>query len=111
MFEKVSQAAERLATRVSRRDFLGRLGKSALALAGALGGVLAFSGRALAQRAPWASCCPGRDKVACFSGPSAGPYCQWLCPGATTYTYTTCSNKKCLLPASGCVLVNGCYCF
>jgi hypothetical protein len=43
-----AQAAERLATRASRRGFLGQLGKGALAVAGVLSGVLAFPGRAQA---------------------------------------------------------------
>ena len=46
MFEKLSQAAEQMATRVSRRQFLGRFGGSALALATALGGLLALTGDA-----------------------------------------------------------------
>jgi hypothetical protein len=48
MFDKVSQAAEKLATHVSRRAFLGRLGQGALATAGVLGGLLAFGGKAQA---------------------------------------------------------------
>jgi hypothetical protein len=48
MFDKVSQAAEKLATNVSRRAFLGRLGQSALAVAGVVGGMLAFGGTARA---------------------------------------------------------------
>jgi hypothetical protein len=108
MFDKVGQAAESLATHVSRRGFMGSLGKGALALAGVLGGVLAFSGRAQAQSG-WVKCCGGRH-VACGSGPPGGsPHCQWLCPGATTYTYTPCAGR-CLIPASGCVLINGCIC-
>jgi hypothetical protein len=42
MFERFSEAAERLAAHVSRRDFFGCVGKSALALAGVLGGMVAF---------------------------------------------------------------------
>ena len=42
MIEKVSKAAEKLAINVSRRAFLGRLGKGALGAAGVLAGVLAF---------------------------------------------------------------------
>ena len=42
MFEKVSQMAEQVATRASRREFLGRLGSAALAAAAAVGGILAF---------------------------------------------------------------------
>ena len=41
MFDKIGDAAERLATNVSRRNFLGWAGKSALALAGAVAGLLA----------------------------------------------------------------------
>ena len=42
MFDKLSQAAEQLATNVSRRQFLGRFGGGALALATAVGGLLAL---------------------------------------------------------------------
>ena len=46
MFEKISQAAETLATHVSesRRGFLGRLGQGALVAAGAVGGLLLTAG-------------------------------------------------------------------
>jgi hypothetical protein len=110
MFEKLSQAAERLATRASRRGFLGRLGKGALALAGALGGVLALPRLVQAGNGNGTTifCCGGR-KVACGYPPGGSPYCQWLCPGATTYTYTPCAGK-CLVPASGCVFIQ-CGCF
>jgi hypothetical protein len=46
MFERVGDLAERVATNVSRRAFLGRLGQSALGLAAVIGGVLAFPGQA-----------------------------------------------------------------
>ena len=42
MFEKVSQIAEQAAPNVSRRQFLGRFGRSAAAIAAALGGLLAL---------------------------------------------------------------------
>ena len=42
MFEKVGQIAEQAATNVSRREFLGRFGRGALAVAAAAGGILAF---------------------------------------------------------------------
>jgi hypothetical protein len=48
MFDKVSQAAEKLASNVSRRAFLGSLGKGAVATAGVLAGMLAFGGKAQA---------------------------------------------------------------
>jgi hypothetical protein len=56
MFDKVSQAAEKLATGVSRRAFLGRLGQGALATAGVLGAMLAFRGQAQADQ-PQSTCC------------------------------------------------------
>ncbi len=52
MFDKFSEAGERLATNVSRRAFLGRLGKGALATAGVLAGMLAFGGKAQAGLCP-----------------------------------------------------------
>jgi hypothetical protein len=50
MFDRVSQAAEKLATNVSRRAFLGRLGQAALAVAGVMGATLAFPGLAQANK-------------------------------------------------------------
>jgi hypothetical protein len=41
MFDRVSEAAEKLATNVSRRAFLGRLGRSATVIAAVLGGLCA----------------------------------------------------------------------
>jgi hypothetical protein len=40
MFEKFANAAEQAATSASRRDFLGRVGKAAMGLSGAIGAVL-----------------------------------------------------------------------
>jgi hypothetical protein len=48
MFDKVSRAAEKLATNVSRRRFLGRMGQAALSVAGAIGASLALPGLAQA---------------------------------------------------------------
>ena len=71
MFEKIGQAAETLATRVSlsRRGFLGRLGQGAFVAAGAVGGLLLTAGDVRAG--PGNNCCqtgkcpPGK---ACVSG-------------------------------------------
>jgi len=41
MLDRISQVAEKAATSVSRRNFLGQLGRGAAILAGALGGLLA----------------------------------------------------------------------
>ena len=63
MFDKVSQAAEKLATHVSRRAFLGRLGQGALAVAGVVGGMLAFGGEARAgKNCPMVVCVAGLER-------------------------------------------------
>jgi hypothetical protein len=54
MFEKTSRLAEKLATQVSRRRFLGSLGRWAGATALGLAGVLTASGTA---RAAAGTCC------------------------------------------------------
>jgi hypothetical protein len=56
MFEKLGQVAEQMATNVSRRQALGRIGRAALAAAAAIGGMLAFGEVAEAQSAV---CGPG----------------------------------------------------
>jgi hypothetical protein len=50
VFEKISRAAEKLATNVgaSRRGFLARLGQAALGVAGVFAGLLALPGEAQA---------------------------------------------------------------
>jgi hypothetical protein len=50
MFEKIGNAAEKLATNVSesRRGFLVRLGQMALCAAGVMGGLLVLPGKASA---------------------------------------------------------------
>jgi len=52
MLEKLSQMAESMATGVSRRQFLGRLGRAALTVAAATGGLLALAAIAQAGRQP-----------------------------------------------------------
>jgi hypothetical protein len=56
MFEKIGNAAERLATNVSesRRGFMVRVGQAALGVAGVVGGLLALS--AEAQAATYGYC-------------------------------------------------------
>jgi hypothetical protein len=56
MYEKFSQLAAQAATSVSRRQFLGRLGRGALAAAAATAGTLVHPGEALARRGK-ARCC------------------------------------------------------
>jgi hypothetical protein len=52
MFEKISNAAEKLASNVSesRRGFLVRVGQAALGVAGVVGGLLALPTEAQAAR-------------------------------------------------------------
>lgn len=52
MLEKIGQFAEQAATNVSRRQFLGRLGRGATLIAVAAGGLLAFDSSGEAARRP-----------------------------------------------------------
>jgi hypothetical protein len=96
MFDRVTEAAEQLATNVSRRAFMGDLGKGALTLAGALGALLAIP--SLVQAG--VSC-------ACFSGSFC---CQYQCPNGTVVLGP--QNKcTCKPQYKGCTLVfGGCGC-
>ena len=57
MFDKISNAAERLATNVSesRRGFLARIGQAALGFAGVVGCLLALPAEAQAATSGWCS--------------------------------------------------------
>ena len=93
MIEQIGRLAERVATSLSRRGFLGRVGQGALVLGGAFGGLLGFPGSALAARG--VGCCTnktcpkphGKGLGNCiFAGTTsclASPiYCVWNCPMA-----------------------------
>ncbi len=71
MLEKVSQVAEQVATSVSRRQFLGRLGAGAMSVAAAVGGVLALS--AVAHAGP-NHICSGNSGIC--AGLSANSGCE-----------------------------------
>jgi hypothetical protein len=92
MFDKVSQAAEKLATNVSRRAFLSRLGQGALVLAGAMGAMLAF---------------PGLVQAKGCSGPC--PCCCYQCPDGTFYVTKIANGKNCAPTHAGCP-GGGCIC-
>ena len=86
MFEKIGRLAETAATgvSVSRRAFLGRLGKGGLAVAGVLAGALAFPGQARAGgsgdcigRCCEATC--GKGDTRCSCDPSIYGICYWSC--------------------------------
>ena len=90
MFEKIGRAAEKAADGVSRRDFLGRFGKAALATAAVLGGVLALPGGAQAGHRTFYTCCliPNRCGALGYCPPPSGPCtavsltcsgCVWRC--------------------------------
>lgn len=97
MIKKINSLAQQTATNVSRRQFLGRLGKSGAAAVMAAGGFLAASGAAQAgRRGNKNSCCPqgwacakpagqkGCRLLGCFSG--GGPTCTWECKGQVFHT-------------------------
>jgi hypothetical protein len=86
MFDKISDAAGKLATDVSRRAFLGRLGESALGLAAAIGGILAFPTHARAGNQMCClitnldTCCCARAVAGRCDGRSLVPCSQCSCP-------------------------------
>ncbi len=87
MFDKVSQVAEKLATNVSRRAFLGRLGQGALVLAGAMAAMLAFP--RLGQAA--------KDNAYC---------CYYGCANGTVLKTRSESGAKCHDTYQGCPFVS-----
>ena len=103
MFEKVNQMAEQMAIRASRRQFLGRVGRSALVAAGVVGGFLAFGSEAQAgkrnRRCTSDANCPrgyiceggrcikGVRNQACGTG--SDNYCAGLVEGAYCQIGTT----------------------
>jgi hypothetical protein len=72
MFERLSQAAEKLAASVSRRQFLGALGRGAFAAVGIISGLLAVPGEATASpRCPHGmklKTCTNGQKICCPPG-------------------------------------------
>ena len=94
MFDKVSQVAEKVATHVSRRAFLGRLGHGALVTAAVIGGMLAFGGEARADRKGkcvhdggiWCGgrCCRAGCSC-CSTYPLVGGICKTTCGYGGTY--------------------------
>jgi len=74
MFEKFFTAAEKAATGLSRRQMLGRCGRSALAIAGTCAAWLALPGSASAKKdnpcppGMHLSSCPGTPPICCPHG-------------------------------------------
>ena len=92
MFEKIGRLAEAAATNVSvsRRGFFGQLGRGALVVAGALGGVLGAAAPAPAAQS-YVTCCGSSTQCkppspgCLFSGfdcaYGGGGTCVWICDG------------------------------
>lgn len=80
MFEKIGRFAEMLATSasLSRRGFLGHLGRGAVGVAGVVGGLLLFQGQA-------------------FASPCTGG-CKYSCPNNNHVTVVTGCAKGCTCP-------------
>jgi hypothetical protein len=89
MLEKIGRVAERTATNVSRRQFLGRLGRAAMAVVAMAGGLLAQGSEAqasvnLCSKSQSAPSCQNRIQGSpCRIGPYMGRcvnapscYCQ-----------------------------------
>ena len=93
MFDRVTESAEKLATTVSRRAFLGRLGRSAAVLAGVLGGLCAATKLAQAGHTTGrVYCCLGSDclpppKSSCVIVKADCTSCEWNCKGTIYYTH------------------------
>ena len=80
MFEKFHQMAEQMATSVSRRQFLGRVGRGALIAAGVVGGFLASGSEAQAGKRKLCSAdsyfqCAGRVQGSLCGTPSRPGKC------------------------------------
>jgi hypothetical protein len=102
MFERTSQIAEKLATSVSRRGFLGSLGHLAGATALAIAGVLSTAGSGRADNSKTCCyCCPvndfGCNFTDCVEGGQTCPACP---PGTTLFRRTVAHCEFCL--PSGC---------
>jgi hypothetical protein len=94
MFEKFHQLAGQAATSASRRQFLGRLGKSALAATAAVSGLLVFHGEAQAATVCGPNSigyCRNRP-VGSSCGSPRGP--RGICVNAPLCTCRTCPNGE-----------------
>ena len=74
MFDRINQIAEQAATNVSRRQFLGRLGRGALGVATAVAGLLAISSAGQGA-SPWGRTC-GFESVFECQGRATGDACE-----------------------------------
>jgi hypothetical protein len=99
MLEKFSQIAEQAATSASRRQFLGRLGRGAMVVAAAIGGLLT-----LEEDAQAATVCGPGSPGQCRNRP-VGSLCgtrqrPGYCVGAPNCTCRTCPRGTFWQPCS-----------
>ena len=114
MFDKLSQAAEKLATGVSRRGFLGSVGRWAGATALGLAGVLTTAGAARAGGSK--TCCvysvlvrPPSTFTNCYACVDVGKPCPSCCPVgpdcfgflSSSHTVNSCGGGDCGKPGKG----------
>jgi hypothetical protein len=89
VIESIGKAAEKVVAGASRRQFLGRLGQSALAVVAAVSGMLVFPATTYADKQR--KCCSPRHFCSqprsgctlisdCFQ-PGGSRYCLWDCGG------------------------------
>jgi hypothetical protein len=98
VFEKLNQIAEHAAANASRREFMGRLGRGAMAAAATVAGILAFVDEAEAG-GQTVACCGGTARCrqpaancrllsSCWRHQgSRSKYCLWICNGRRRTTY------------------------
>lgn len=108
MFEKTNRLAEKLATSVSRRGFLGSAGRWAGATALAIAGVMSTAGFARANNTKTCCyCCPvndfGCNFTTCVEGNQTCPACP---PGTSLFTRVVsrcefCQPSGCGKPCGG----------
>jgi hypothetical protein len=88
MFEKLTNLAEQAATNASRRQFFGSVGRAAMLMAAAAGGLLALP--AGARAAPRIRACDPFSSYAC-QGHNVGDFCDDQYYGRCAYLRGTTS--------------------
>jgi hypothetical protein len=112
MFAKLNQIAQRAATNAARRQFLGRLGKGALAAAAGVAGYVAFGSEArAARRCSTDANCP-RGYI-CVAGKCIKGVRTQVCGvGSQTYCHGLPEGAYCQIGTTPgvCVGAPACYC-
>jgi hypothetical protein len=87
MFDRVGEAAEKLATNVSRRAFMGRLGRGAIGLTALIGGMFSFPGQAQARNKALCCLCQGGK---CWKPTKSRPCPSFYCGIVYCYSSRSC---------------------